>query len=79
MLRALELVKPKVAERLQAEIAEADDEAAAEAILGAIEDVKGRYAQELADLIADPTIEFVVPAYLRDAIAWVADERDDGA
>ena len=77
MLGALEPVKPRVAERLRRELAEAAPEAAADAILAAIKDVKGRYAQELADLIAQPAVAFAVPDYLREAIAWVAEEAQD--
>lgn len=77
MLSALEPVKPRVAARLRKELADVPDAEAADAILAAIKDVKGRYAQELADLITDPEIPFEIPAYLREAIAWVADERDD--
>ena len=77
MLRALSAVKPKVAARLQASIASVSDADAATAILAAVENIKGQYAQELADLISDPEVPFEIPAYLRDAIAWVADEADD--
>lgn len=75
MLAALEPVKPRVAERLRTELAGAAPEAAADAILTAVKDVKGRYAQELAELIANPMVDFAVPEYLREAIAWVAEEE----
>ncbi|MFJ8637245.1 ATP-dependent nuclease [Streptomyces sp. NPDC093568] len=32
---------------------------------------KGRFAQELADVLADPTVAFTVPAYLADAIRFI--------
>ncbi|WP_333738970.1 TOPRIM nucleotidyl transferase/hydrolase domain-containing protein [Streptomyces sp. IBSBF 2806] len=32
---------------------------------------KGRFAQELADVLADPTVEFTVPSYLADAIRFI--------
>ncbi len=79
MLDALEPVKPRVADRLRRELAEAAPEAAADAILAAVKDVKGRYAQELADLIAQPAVAFSVPDYLREAIAWVAENDDQEA
>jgi putative ATP-dependent endonuclease of OLD family len=77
MLDALEQVKPRVAKRLRRELAEASDEDAADAILEAVEDKKGQYAQELADLLADPEVKFTVPEYLSEAIAWVAAENPD--
>lgn len=77
MLDALKPVKPRVAERLRRELVDATAEVAADAILAAVKDVKGRYAQELADLIAQPEVAFTVPEYLRAAIAWVADEESD--
>lgn len=75
MLRALEPVKPRVATRLYAELADASDEEAADAILDAIEDKKGQYAQELADLLTDREVRFEVPEYLAEAIEWVAAEN----
>jgi hypothetical protein len=47
-------------------------------LLEKVADVKGRFAQELAELIANPATSFVVPEYLREAIEWVADEIPDG-
>ena len=47
---------------------------AANAILSKVADVKGRFAQELAALLEDETIDFTTPDYLKEAIAWVADE-----
>ena len=45
------------------------------ALLEAVEDVKGRFAQELADLLDDAAArEFVVPDFLRDALLWVTEE-----
>ncbi|MFF9476946.1 ATP-dependent endonuclease [Streptomyces roseolus] len=40
-------------------------------ILKGTEISKGRFAQELADVLADPTVEFIVPAYLADAIRFI--------
>jgi putative ATP-dependent endonuclease of OLD family len=78
MLRALTEVKPRVAARLQEELADADNEQAADVILDAVKDVKGRFAQELAELLdGNEAEEFAIPEYLTDAIAWVADEVGD--
>jgi putative ATP-dependent endonuclease of the OLD family len=74
MLDALALVKPRVAERLRGELEGADLEASADALLEAVGDVKGRFAQELADLLDDAAREFVVPDFLRDALLWVTEE-----
>jgi putative ATP-dependent endonuclease of OLD family len=70
MLMALRLVKPRVAERLQMESDDTEEEAFAELLLQAIHDVKGRFAQELADVLDDPDVQFVVPEYLQRAIEW---------
>lgn len=79
MLDALEPVKPTVAKRLRGELAETSDDEAADAILKAIKDKKGQYAQELADLLADPDVEFEIPEYLAGAIAWVTAESAEPA
>jgi putative ATP-dependent endonuclease of the OLD family len=66
LIEALALVKPKVAQGLaQLESSRPD------ALLGAVEDVKGRFAQALTEVLADGR-DFVVPEYLRDAVSWVA-------
>ena len=73
MLRALREIKPRVAARL---ISEADNQTAdqvAAAVLNAVSDVKGRFAQELAERWADPAVPVHMPGYLEDAIIWVAD------
>lgn len=73
MLTALEAVKPVAGKDLRAAIADADRETQADAILKKVADVKGRYAQELAERLATDSTRFDVPAYLRAAIEWVAD------
>jgi putative ATP-dependent endonuclease of OLD family len=75
MLDALEPLHPYVAKRLRRELADASDETAADAILDAVKNEKGQYAQELSDLLADPKVDFIVPAYLSEAIEWVAAEN----
>lgn len=74
MLDALALVKPRVTERLRGELEGADSETSAEALLEAVKDVKGRFAQELADLLDEDPREFVVPEFLREALRWVTEE-----
>jgi hypothetical protein len=74
MLEALSQVKPVAGPALRAEIAERSLEDQAQAILDKVSDVKGRFAQELAERFADSAVELKVPDYLRAAIEWVADE-----
>jgi putative ATP-dependent endonuclease of OLD family len=73
MLEALTQVKPVAGPALATAVAGLDATATADAILGKVKDVKGRFAQELAELLADPDQAISVPAYLRDAIEWVAE------
>ncbi|WP_158238953.1 ATP-dependent nuclease [Streptomyces barkulensis] len=40
-------------------------------VLKGIEISKGRFAQELADVLADPAVGFTVPAYLAEAIRFI--------
>jgi putative ATP-dependent endonuclease of OLD family len=77
MLEALTAVKPRVARNLEASLAAASHETAAVVILENVRDVKGRFAQELADLIADREREFFVPDYLLEAIEWVTNEIEE--
>jgi putative ATP-dependent endonuclease of OLD family len=79
MLQALAEVKPIAGPRLAATIERASLEARADAILGKVEDVKGRFAQELAELLAKPETPLAVPKYLRDAIEWVTEAPRSGA
>lgn len=74
MLRALTIVKPRVGPALADQLRDADPRDAADTILEKVAGVKGRFAQELASLLDEDDVEFTIPAYLRDAIAWVADE-----
>lgn len=78
MIEALTQVKPRVGPRVAEEIKQIEPAAAAEKVLEAVEDVKGRFAQELAELIAaDPKREFHIPDYLREAIEAVADKVEE--
>jgi putative ATP-dependent endonuclease of OLD family len=74
MLTALGEVKPRVAAALRNELAGVDLREAADAILAKVADVKGRFAQELAAMLEDEKVAFTIPGYLKDAIAWVAEE-----
>ena len=78
LLRALGEVKPKVAPRLAAEYEGASTEDRADAILDAVSNVKGRFAQELAGLLADDEVPLEMPDYLREAIEWVTEDQDGG-
>jgi len=66
LIEALALVKPKVAQGL----AQLED-GRPDALLGAVEDVKGRFAQALTEVLSDGR-DFVVPEYLRDAVSWAS-------
>jgi putative ATP-dependent endonuclease of OLD family len=78
MLRALTIVKPRVGPALADQLRDADPRDAADAILEKVADVKGRFAQELASILDEDEVEFTIPDYLRDAIAWLADEIPGG-
>jgi len=68
LIEALALVKPKVA----AGLTPTEDERP-NALLGAVENSKGRFAQALTEVLADDR-DFVVPTYLVDAINWAANK-----
>jgi putative ATP-dependent endonuclease of OLD family len=74
MLDALAQVKPVAGPALRDAIAELSTEEQAQGILDKVSNVKGRFAQELAERFTDNTIELHVPDYLRAAIEWVTDE-----
>jgi putative ATP-dependent endonuclease of OLD family len=73
MLKALEEVKPIAGPRLRADLGGKTPAERADAILASVKAVKGRYAQELAELLADEEQPLVVPRYLREAIEWVTE------
>lgn len=68
LIEALALVKPKVA----AGLTPTEDERP-NALLSAVENSKGRFAQALTEVLADGR-DFVVPTYLVDAINWAANK-----
>jgi len=72
LLEALANVMPVAGPKLADELGGADDEAHADALLERLtkSKIKGPFAQELAELIADRERDFQIPAYLREAIEW---------
>jgi putative ATP-dependent endonuclease of OLD family len=74
MLDALAQVKPVAGPALRNAIAELGPEQQAQALVDKVSDVKGRFAQEFAERLAEESLELHVPDYLRAAIDWVTDE-----
>jgi putative ATP-dependent endonuclease of OLD family len=79
MFAALTQVKPQAGPRIAKELAGADATDVADRLLEYLEknNLKGRFAQELADLIVEGDHELNVPDYLREAIEWVADKLEE--
>lgn len=79
MFAALTRLRPRAGPKLEQEVAEADPAVVADRLLGYLTKykLKGRFAQELADLIEIGDHGLIVPGYLREAIEWVADEVDE--
>ena len=71
-LDALERVRPRKAAELRASHAAASPEARADAFLAAVKAYKGRFAQELAALIAAGA-PVQVPPYIAEALRWVTE------
>lgn len=69
ILSALGAAHPRIAARLRASMPP-DRGAFADAVLSAVEDTKGIFAQELASIIENGS-PFVVPDYISDALIWV--------
>jgi putative ATP-dependent endonuclease of OLD family len=82
LLEALSKVMPVAGPRLAKDLEGKGATEHADAILKRLEKskIKGPFAQELAELVADPKRGFTVPAYLREAIEWVteAPEGENG-
>lgn len=74
MIEALRPFKPRVAAKLEGELEDLDDDVAAGRMLEAIGRVKGPFAQELAELLADDENQFEVPPYLERAVRWAVDD-----
>jgi putative ATP-dependent endonuclease of OLD family len=77
LLRALEAIKPRVAQALRGELGDAAPEQRANRLLERIKDVKGPFAQQLAGLLEVEATAFQAPAYLVDAIEWVTRENPE--
>lgn len=74
LLQALRPIKPRVTAALERELANASSEERADQLLDNIRNVKGVFAQELADLLGGEATDFLVPQYLSEAIFWVTRE-----
>ena len=72
LLDALRLLKPRVAARLEVEHRESEAEERADALLEAVRDIKGRFAQALTQRLADGAA-ITIPEYLEQAIQWVTE------
>jgi len=72
LLRALCEIHPKLSGDLLGSHADSSPDGFATDFLAAMKDEKGRFAQELADLLdAEPAVAFVVPEYITSAIKWL--------
>jgi putative ATP-dependent endonuclease of OLD family len=76
---ALTAVKPIAGPRKKKELEDIELTEVADTLLKYVKEnnLKGRFAQELADLIDAGNYELNVPDYLREAIEWVADEVEE--
>jgi putative ATP-dependent endonuclease of OLD family len=70
VIAALRRVRPRVARRLGEEHASSSQEGRADALLEAVKDHKGRFAQALLAEMRDGG-ELEVPIYLREALEWL--------
>jgi putative ATP-dependent endonuclease of the OLD family len=77
LLRGLEAIKPRVAKALRDALGDAGAEQRADRLLEAVRNVKGPFAQQLADLLENGEINFAPPPHLVEAIEWVT--RDSHA
>lgn len=79
LLEALSNVMPVAGPKLAKQLEGRSATEHADAILSRLEKskIKGTFAQELAELIANPERKFEVPAYLKQAIEWVTEAPGD--
>ena len=79
MFAALTRLRPKAGPKLEQELAGAAPAVVADRLLEYLAKykLKGRFAQELADLIDIGDHDLIVPDYLREAIEWVSDGVDE--
>lgn len=78
-LKALALVKPRVAKRLAVAHEKSSSAARSDALLDAVVDVKGRFAQALTQTVGQYKAEgnvVVVPTYIEEAIRWACELGD---
>lgn len=75
-LAALRRVRPRVSARLEADHRETAASARADALLTAVKDHKGRFAQALLRELRDGR-ELEIPDYLRYAIEWLTEDAAD--
>ncbi len=78
-LQALALLKPRVAARLHRDHASTSPEARASALLDAVKDSKGVFAQALTQVVASDGATLTVPPYLAQALRWVTGLDDSAA
>jgi putative ATP-dependent endonuclease of OLD family len=78
LITALSAIKPRVASSLRASSENSPARERADALLSKVKDVKGRFAQELVDVL-DNFADFKVPDYLREAIEWVTPDQTPDA
>jgi putative ATP-dependent endonuclease of the OLD family len=74
LLDALTPIKPRVAARLRKKHSDDDLDTRAGKFLTAVNDRKGRFAQELVALLEEGR-ELTIPAYLVEAIEWVTPDQ----
>ena len=72
LIAALSMIKPRVAASLKRDHASSDVSEQADAILGAVKEIKGRFAQAVARVVEEQKLPFTPPSYLADAIRWAA-------
>lgn len=77
LLQALAPIKPRVAAALERDHADSSHEQRADVLLEKVKNVKGPFAQELADLLDAEGAKLKAPAYLKDAIQWVTRENPE--
>jgi putative ATP-dependent endonuclease of OLD family len=73
MIKALALIKPRVAARLRT-AGPMENTDRADAMLSAVANVKGRFAQALTAVLSEGG-GFVVPDYIKEAILWAANRE----
>jgi putative ATP-dependent endonuclease of OLD family len=78
VIAALARVRPRVARRLEQEQAESAPDVRSDALLGAVEGHKGRFAQALLGELREGR-QLEIPPYLREAIEWLTEPAEPSA